>query len=123
MAGRKSAMTEPVRAKILDAVRAGNYREVAAPHAGVSAKTLRAYCAKKRDPVARAFRAALLEAEAAVEIELVGAIKKMATGDLKAATWYLSRKFPQRWAEKADEVKKALKLLQQLAGAKPSPSD
>jgi hypothetical protein len=116
-------MTAEVRRKVLLAVRAGNFREVAAQYAGVSYSALRAYLKKKRDPEATAFLAAVLEAETAVEIELVGAVKRMGANDLKAATWYLARKFPKRWADKAAEVRRALKLLEQMTSAKSNPSD
>lgn len=113
MAGRPTSMTPQVKEKILEAIRGGNYREVAAQYAGVTAKTLREYLRKKDDD-AIVFRAAILAAEAKVEIDLVGAIKKLADGDLKAGTWYLARKFPERWAERSAELKEALKILKEL---------
>ncbi len=113
-AGRPQAMTREVRQKVLYAIKQGNYREVAAQYAGVCPATLRAYL-KKREPEAEEFLAALLEAEAKVEIELVGAIQKLAQGDLKAGTWYLSRKFPKRWSDQAEKVREALKLLKQFS--------
>jgi hypothetical protein len=123
MAGRPTVVTPEVRRKVLLAVRAGNYREVAAQYAGISYSALRAYLKRKDDPEAGQFLAAVLEAESAVEIELVGAVKKMAAGDLKAATWYLARKFPKRWADKAAEIRRLMKLVEQLSGALPRSPD
>ncbi len=82
-------MTPEVRRKVLVAIRAGNYREVAARAAGINPSTLRAYV-KRKDEEAQEFLAAIHEAESDVEIELVGAVKRFAAGDMRAATWYLS---------------------------------
>lgn len=109
-------MTPEVRKKILIAIRAGNYREVAAQFAGVTAKTLREYL-RRKDEEAVEFRAAIIEAEASVEIEMVGTIRRLAAGDLKAGTWYLTHKFPERWSDKSKELKEAIKLLRKLANA------
>jgi hypothetical protein len=123
MAGRPTVVTPEVRKKVLLAVRAGNYREVAAQFAGITYSTLRRYLKRTDDPEAVELCAALLEAEAAVEIEMVGAIKRLATGDLKAATWYLSRKASKRWADQSADIRKILKALQQISGAQSNPSD
>lgn len=124
MAGRPLAITDAVKEKILEAIRGGNFREVAARYAGVTPKTLRAYLARKNDEEAMAFRAVLLEAEAKVEIDIVGAIQTMArTEDIKAGTWYLARKFPDRWADKSKEITELLELLREQKRAKSDDAD
>lgn len=120
-AGRPSSVTPEVRKNILLAIRAGNYREVAAQFAGITGKTLREYL-KRKDSDAIEFRAAIQRAESEVEIEMVGAIKRLGTGDFKAATWYLTHKFPERWSDKSKELKEAIKLLRKLTNAEPDGS-
>lgn len=110
---RPLAITEPVKAKILEAIRQGNFREVAARYAGVSPKTLQVYLKRKGDDEAMAFRMVLLEEEARVEMNIVGALNRMSEGDMKAGTWYLARKFPQRWADKSKEIAELLELLRE----------
>jgi uncharacterized protein YcaQ len=120
---RPLAITDQVKEKILEAIRGGNFREVAARYAGVSPKTLHVYL-KRRDDEARAFRIAVLEAEAKVEIDIVGAINTMArTNDIKAGTWYLARKFSGRWADQSKELKELLELLREQKRAQSDDTD
>lgn len=104
MAGRPTKLTDDLAAKIVQVIRAGNYREVAARFAGVAPETLTRWLTrgeKEKCGVYATFRQSVLEAEEAAEIESVGCIRRLVKdGDLKAATWYLERKFPERWGRK-----------------------
>ncbi len=101
--GRPSKLTPEVQARIVQAISGGNFRQVAAEWAGVSAKTLREWMARgakaKTGPFAE-FRAAVLEAERAAEIRMVALVMKAAADDPKHAEWWLERKCPSRWARR-----------------------
>lgn len=94
---------DPAKAKsIVLAVKAGNYLEVAAKLAGVARSTLYVWTkkgAQGREPFAT-FHAQLQEALAASEARDVATIGAAARTDWKAAAWRLSRRFPQRWADR-----------------------
>jgi phage terminase small subunit len=107
-------MTTEVRSRILLAVLAGNYREVAGRIAGVDPSKLRRYL-RSKDTNAVAFRDAIEQAECTVEGRLVKSVLQMGKKNLQAATCYLSHKFPERWADKSVELSKALKTIQELS--------
>lgn len=96
---RPTKLTPQVQERILEAVRAGNFREVAAHYAGVGAQTLSRWMGRQREPYA-SFRQALLDAEAHAEIRAVALILKAAAEDPKHAEWWLERKFPERWGRR-----------------------
>lgn len=89
--GRKPVMTPAVITKILDLIRGGCSRIVAAQAAGISARSLANYM-EKPGPAHRAFCEALYQAEAdasaAVEKSLAGVILD---GDVKAMMFHLER--------------------------------
>jgi hypothetical protein len=99
--GRPSKLTPEVRTKLLDALRAGNFRGPAAFYAGVSSRVLREWMTDgKRNPSGPhgEFRRRVLEAEKGAEIANVANILKAAQkGDWKAAAWWLERKANARW--------------------------
>ena len=111
---RPSKLNPEVSEKIVRAIRAGNYPEVAARHAGVHPATYYRWMergelegsAVEDDPY-RQFRAevdrAIADAEAA-EVGLV--IKAARDGDWRAAAWLLERRFSERWArrERLDQL-------------------
>lgn len=102
-AGRPSVMTPEAVEKLLQALRAGNFRNVAAEWAGISQRVFREWMAKGKDEKAgsfRDFRRRVLEAEKAAEIRAVGLLMKAAEHDAKHASWWLERKFPERWGRK-----------------------
>lgn len=113
-----AGLTDEVRAKIIEAIRKGNYRCVAAQHAGVNQSALSRWMTKgKRDAsgVYHDFRKAVLEAENAAEIEAVGFVRRAAEGgDVKAAQWFLERKFPDRWGANRDQLKALKRELDEL---------
>lgn len=107
---RETSLTPEVQERYLAAIRKGNYRATAAKAANVSRSTVDKWMRLGRDgvePYADFFRA-VLEAEAQVEVEAVEKVLSAGEMDAKHFQWWLSRKFPERWA---DQV--AYKLLKQ----------
>lgn len=101
MAGRKTKLTHEVQETVCRLIRSGAYRHVAAEYVGVSRRTLERWFkdgeARPRSVYA-SFRRAVLEAECEAEIRLSGVVYQAAVkGNLKAAYFWLGRKFPDRW--------------------------
>lgn len=102
-AGRPSSMTAEAVERLLQALRAGNFRNVAVEWAGVGERTFREWMAKGGEQKAgkfRDFRRRVMEAEQAAEIRAVGLLMKAAENDAKHAAWWLERKFPERWGRR-----------------------
>lgn len=93
--GRPTKFTPETRQKVLTAIKAGNFREVAAGYAGISPATLRSWLA--RDPE---FLAAVTQAEQEAEIRMVAIVAAAAAKDAKHAEWWLERKVHHRWGRK-----------------------
>lgn len=111
---RPSKLTPEVSERIVRAIRAGNYPEVAAAHAGIHASTYYRWMergalageAPEDDPY-RHFRAEVARALADSEAAEVGLVVQAARGgDWRAAAWVLERRFPDRWArrERVEQV-------------------
>lgn len=101
--GRPSSMTPEIRAKLLEALRGGNYRGVACQWAGVDDSTLRRWMRKgldEPDSEWAKFREEVIEAEQSAEVRAVALIMRGAESDPKHAQWWLERKFPERWGRK-----------------------
>jgi hypothetical protein len=97
--GRPSKLTPEVRERILQAVRGGNFRDVAAQWAGIAPETLSRWLVRPESTYV-AFRQALIEAEQQAEIRAVALILKAAETDPRNAQWWLERKFPERWGRR-----------------------
>lgn len=89
--------------KICQAIRAGNYIEVAAAYAGIPKGTLYEWL-KKGNTVFhnkyRTFHDAVQKALADAEVRDVAVIGQASQQNWQAAAWRLERKFPQRWGRK-----------------------
>lgn len=104
--GRKSKLTEERQERILQAIRAGNYIETAALHAGISEGTFhrwmqegeRAKTGKKRE-----FYEAVKKARADAETRTVAIISNAMPTSWQAAAWWLERSFPDRWGRNVHE--------------------
>jgi hypothetical protein len=83
---------------ILMAVRAGNYPEVAARLAGISAATYYRWCKDPRPPYV-AFRAALDKADAECEAMVIGNLARLSRMSKRAAAFLLERRWPNKWAK------------------------
>lgn len=109
-AGRPTALTELVEAKVLEALRGGNFRQTAALYAGISPSTLRVWMKRGKDEPKSEFgnfRRRVREAEQAAQIRAVALVLKAAAEDARHAEWWLERKFPELWGRK-DSVKAEL---------------
>ncbi len=105
---RPSKLTAEVSEKIVRAIRAGNYPEVAAGHAGIHPATYYRWMergalegdAAEDDPYRR-FRSEVDRALSDAEATEVGLIVKAARdGDWRAAAWLLERRFADRWGRR-----------------------
>jgi len=103
--GRHSKLTPAVQDRIVSAIQAGNYLEVAAQYAGIDQSTLHRWIQKADDPNADPrydeFRKAVENARAAAEVRNVTLIQQAANdGTWQAAAWYLERTSWQRWGRR-----------------------
>lgn len=122
-AGRPLTLTPELCGLICQAIREGNYREVAAKWAGVPVRTFLRWCARGKKEESGPYRDlwhAVLEAEADAEIKMVDAVMKAAASDPRHAQWWLERKFPQRWSPNRGELRALAKQIAAIAqqGAK-----
>jgi len=90
-------------AKLLQALRGGNFREVACEWAGIPERTFRAWMQEGEAGAPQSsvdFCRQVIEAEKAAEIRNVAFVMKAAEEDPKHAEWWLERKHPERWGRK-----------------------
>jgi transposase-like protein len=97
--GRPSKLTVEVQMRVCEALRGGNYRDVAAQWAGISPSTLAKWL-KKKDEKHLAFQRAVEEAERAAEVRAVAIVMKAASSEPRHAQWWLERKYPERWGRR-----------------------
>jgi hypothetical protein len=97
---RPTKLTPEVSAKIVKAIRAGNYGEPAARSAGVSPATYYRWMKageKAGSGIQHDFCEAVRNAEADAEVEAVARIRVAMPNDWRAAAHYLERRYPDRW--------------------------
>lgn len=116
--GRPTKLTSEREGAILDALREGNSRTVAARLAGVGEATLRDWMARYPR-----IRAAIEKAEAQAEVAHVANIAQAAKdGTWQASAWWLERRQHAAWG-KVDrleiEIKRAAERVAQQTGADP----
>ena len=99
--GRRTRFTPEVREKVLTAIRAGNYLEVAARYAGISESLLHSWLARGRKARSGPFLEFLEAVQSAISQAEVAAVARIVTAsqtDWKAAAWLLERgPAHQRW--------------------------
>lgn len=103
----KSKLTPELQAKVVQALRAGNYRKAACAFAGISEGTLYRWISDAEADIEagrrtrhREFYEAVKRAEAEAEVEAVAMIRKAMPDDWKAAAHYLERRHPEAWGRK-----------------------
>jgi transposase len=100
---RPSKLTPDVQARICEAVRAGNYLDVASEYGGVSAATFHRWIARgvkdTKGPYV-AFRAAIEKAERDAEVALVATWRRQAIDNWQAAAALLERRYGKRWGRR-----------------------
>ena len=104
--GRPLKLTDEVQETICNAIKAGNYSEIAAKYAGVSSTTFYKWMAlgdgDNAESPYREFREAVENARAIAEVRNIGLIQQAATnGTWQAAAWYLERTAPARWGRRS----------------------
>lgn len=100
--GRPSKLTPDLMAKVLDALRAGNYIETACAYAGIGTTTYYRWMEQaeddKADDIYREFRDAVAQARAESEVRNVALVQRAANeGTWQASAWFLERSYPRRW--------------------------
>tara|TARA_Y100001938_G_scaffold149499_2_gene236537 strand:+ start:1664 stop:2140 length:477 start_codon:yes stop_codon:yes gene_type:complete len=101
-----SKLTPEAQRRIYQAIRAGNYKEVACQFAGISGTTLRNWVNRGKESREAGtdnckylhFLRGLEEAEAEAEVRNVAVIQKAAEKQWQASAWMLERRHPGRWA-------------------------
>ena len=97
---RPTKLTEPVRERVVTAIRAGNYAESAARAAGIAPSTYYRWIERgerEREGIHRDFLEAVRLAEAEAEVHAVALIRRAMAEDWRAALAYLERRYPGRW--------------------------
>ena len=97
---RPSKLSAEVRERIVTAIRAGNYADAAAQAAGISPSTYYRWMARgerERAGAFRAFREAVVRAEAEAEVHAVAIVRRAMAEDWRAAVAYLERRHAGRW--------------------------
>lgn len=99
--GESHSLSNEIQEKITKYLRAGNFRTTAAERAGVPLRTFSEWMKRGADgdEFFRAFRQAVLMAEKEAEAHAVSLVMKAAENDPKHAEWWLSHRFPERWAD------------------------
>jgi hypothetical protein len=106
MAGRPTKLTPERQAKIVEALRAGNYFETACASAGISPALGYEWLARgegrdpdrKCTPLHAEFADAVRLAEAQAEAEAVGVVRAGFDDNPRLALDFLARRCPARWA-------------------------
>lgn len=96
-------LTPEIATALLEALRAGNFRQTAARAAGITKRTLSRWLAKGEErPRSRygRFRIEVLRAEQDAEANALRVVITAGPADWRAAAWFLERKYPQRWARR-----------------------
>lgn len=104
LGGRPTKLNDALIVKICDAIRGGNYIEVAAAYAGINKDTLYRWlkmgARSKRQTIHRRFSDAVEKALADSEVRDVLLIANAAKTQWQAAAWRLERKNFKRWGRK-----------------------
>ena len=97
--GRPSKLTPALQAQIVEAIRAGNYAEVAARHVGIASSTFYDWMKRGANGERRfsEFADAISEAEAFAQARAVTIIANAMAVDWRAAAFFLERKFQEQW--------------------------
>lgn len=103
---RPLKLTPKVQETICNAIKAGNYSEIAARYAGIGSATFYKWMALGDGDTAESpykeFREAVESARAVAEVRNIGLIQQAANnGTWQAAAWYLERTAPNRWGRRS----------------------
>ncbi len=103
---RPSKFSEEVVEKLLRAVQAGNFVEVAAVYAGISASTFYEWMRRGRagEPPFAAFVEDVEQAQATAEVGKVVQLSEAGKRDWRAAVQWLRLARRERWADRLPEI-------------------
>ena len=119
--GRPTKLTLDVQSRVCEAVRAGNYLDVAAEFGGIGGTTFHRWMArgaKESSGRYRDFRTAVEKAERDAEVALVATWRRQAKDNWQAAAALLERRYGRRWGRRQtieavvqEELRAALEKL------------
>lgn len=127
--GRHTKLDKDHQDRMVAALRAGNFRQVACEYSGLDYSTFARWMrtgVQRPNSEFGAFRKAILEAERHAEVNCVARVMKAAEKDWKAAAWWLERKRSERWSRKeklehtgasGGPIKAQVKVLKELSDA------
>tara|TARA_Y100000310_G_scaffold251998_2_gene258647 strand:- start:4565 stop:4978 length:414 start_codon:yes stop_codon:yes gene_type:complete len=101
--GRRPKLTPELQKKIVDAIAAGNFNDVAAQYAGIVPSTFYRWITEGEaacSGIKKEFSDAVKEAAARAQIRMVAIINTAANQSWQAAAWWLERKYYQDWGRK-----------------------
>jgi transposase len=97
---RPTKLTAQLQEKVVQAIRAGNYAEIACRAAGISPSSYYRWMERgEQDPgtIYAGFAEAVRLAEAESEVHAVALVRRAMSDDWRAALAYLERRHPARW--------------------------
>jgi hypothetical protein len=100
---RKTKLTPQVQGRIVQAIRSGNYANVAARYAGIDERSYFGWMQRgerEGSGIYFQFFLAIKDAESAAEVEAVAQVRLAARESWQAAMTWLERKFPERWGRR-----------------------
>jgi hypothetical protein len=121
--GPKPKLTPELTRGIIEYIKKGNHRSVAAKRFGLGISTLRAWLKTGREHTVLDFQnslyrqllAGILEAEVEVETRAVNSILLAGqVEDPRLLCWYLERKYPERWGKYVGELRELQRELAEL---------
>jgi hypothetical protein len=127
--GRPTKLTKELQVKIVEAIEAGNYQEVAAQSVGICRTTYFDWMKKGKEQktgIYVDFSDAIQKARASAEMSCVSIIQAASHDSWQAAAWWLERTSPDRWGRTQREVERRiaelLKAVEELkaSGYKPA---
>lgn len=101
--GRPTKLTPDIQVKLVQAIKAGNYFNVACEYVGIDYRTFRNWMKKGEESKSGQyfqFFHAIKKAEAEAETRMVAIWQNAMKDDWKAAATFLERKYPDRWGRK-----------------------
>jgi hypothetical protein len=101
---RPTKLTRDRHERMVQMLRAGNYRDAAARAAGIAPSTLYSWLERGSNEQLgpyHEFAAAVQQAEAEAEVYAVAIIRRAMSDDWRAAATYLERRHPERWRRRS----------------------
>jgi hypothetical protein len=112
-------LTPDLHAEIVRLLEGGNYRRHAAAAAGIDERTIRNWIKWGTGDAARepfkSFARDVFRAENTAIADNVLSVQKAAADDWRAASWFLARKAPGEWGDKAQkEIRQQIEFILQV---------